>query len=73
MTMKVSETLRTAVKAAIAQGKTRYVISRDSGVDHTALGRFLTERRDVRLSTVDRLAESLGLELTAKRAQTRPE
>ena len=71
--MSVSESLRAAVKAVMARGTTRYRIAKGAGLDHTALSRFLAEGRDVRASTVDRLAEFLGLELGPKKAGTRPE
>jgi len=69
--MTISENLRDAVKAAMRRGVTRYRIAKDSGVDHTALSRFLTEGRDVRVSTVDALAEYLGLELGPKKGERR--
>ena len=65
--MTVSTTLRAAIKAAMAKGVTRYRIAKGSGVDHTALSRFLTEGRDVRVSTVDALAGYLELELQPNR------
>ena len=69
--MTVSETLRGAVEEAMRRGVTRYRIAHDSGVDHTGLSRFLTEGRDVRVSTVDALAGYLGLELRPNSGQTR--
>ena len=71
--MRVSETLRAALKAAETSGVTRYRISKETGVDHTNLTRFLRERRDVRVSTVDALADFLGLELAPKQAAKKPE
>ncbi len=71
--MTLSDTLRAAIHDAMARGTTRYAISRDSGVDHSGLSRFLAEGRDLRASTIDRLAEFLGLELAPKKAETRPE
>ena len=70
--MSVSETLRATVKEAMRRGVTRYRIAKDSGVDHTALSRFLEEGRDLRVSTVDALAEYLGLELGPKKGERRP-
>lgn len=69
--MTVSESLRKAVKEAVVQGKTRYRIAKDAGLDHTALTRFLAEGRDVRISTVDRLAEAVGLELRSKSGESK--
>ena len=70
--MTVSDTLRAAIQDAMEHGTTRYRIAKDSGVDHTALSRFLTEGRDIRVSTVDALAEYMDLELRPKRAERRP-
>ena len=66
--MTVSRTLRAAIKAATCRGVTRYKIAKATGVDHTALSRFLHEGRDVRVSTVDALAGYLDLELRPKQA-----
>lgn len=71
--MNVSEALRTAVKATLAGGATRYQVAKGSGVDHTNLSRFLFEGRDVRVSTVDRLSKFLGLELQQKTDERSPE
>jgi DNA-binding phage protein len=68
--MTVSQDLRAAIQAAIRDGTTRYVIAKGASVDHTALSRFLVEGRDVRVSTVDRVADYLGLELRPKSGQT---
>ncbi|MFH1267202.1 MAG: helix-turn-helix transcriptional regulator [Planctomycetota bacterium] len=68
--MTVSDDLRAAVKEAMRRGVTRYRISRDAKVDHSALSRFLTEDRDLRLSTVDALASYLGLELRGNKPET---
>jgi len=68
----ISESLRAAVQAALDRGITRYVVAKGSGVDHTALSRFLVGGRDLRVSTVDALADYLGLELAPKNGETRP-
>ena len=68
--MSISESLRSAIQAAICGGATRYRIARNAGVDQTALSRFLAQRRDIRVSTVDGLAEALGLELRRKSVES---
>ena len=68
--MTVSETLRAAIQAALRNGVTRYAIAKGARVDHSALSRFVAEGRDVRASTVDRLASYLGLELRPKKPET---
>ena len=70
--MTVSESLRAAIREAMRQGTTRYRIAQDADVDHSGLSRFLDEGRDIRVSTVDALAEYLGLELGPKKGETRP-
>lgn len=44
-------------------GLTAYALGRDAGVDPGVVQRFLNEERDIRLETLDRLAEVLGLRL----------
>ena len=60
---KVSETLRAAVNAA---DRTRYRICQDAQIDQASLSRFMNGA-GLSLDAIDRLAETLGLELTAKR------
>ncbi|MFC1597396.1 hypothetical protein ACFL5Q_05590 [Planctomycetota bacterium] len=67
----ISEDLRAAIQAALAEGATRYKISKSSGVDHSVLSRFLFEGRDIRISTADQLCEFLSLELRSNRAETK--
>ena len=50
-----------AIKSA---GVTRYRIARETGIDEAALSRFMSGERGLDLSTVDRLAAYLGLQLT---------
>jgi len=59
--MRVSEALRRAIKKS---GHTRYVISKEAGVFWGSVDRFLQGERGLRLESVDRLCEFLGLELT---------
>lgn len=69
--MTISEQLKTAIQA---QDATLYRISRDAEVDWGTLQRFLDgSRPNVRIDTVDKLCEYLGLELRPKRkAAKRP-
>jgi DNA-binding phage protein len=59
----IGEVLRRAIAA---RKETRYRTSKSSGVTHRTLDRFLDEQADVRLSTVQALADYLNLELKAK-------
>ena len=58
------ETIPQALRTAIRQsGKTVYQIAKNSGVAHPVILRFLSGKRDIRLATAEKLAQSLGLEL----------
>ena len=61
---KVSDVLRAAVNAA---DRTRYRICQDAEIDQATMSRFMNGA-GLSLDVVDRLAETLGLELVAKRA-----
>jgi DNA-binding phage protein len=66
--MSVVDQLRAAIEAAEKKGETRYKIAQESRVDYTVLVRFLEQGTDIKLRTVDRLCEYLGLELRPKAA-----
>ena len=68
--MPISEQLRKAIEAAEKRGTTRYRIAKDAGIGYDGLARYLDYDRDIRLSSVDLLADSLGLELQP-RAKTK--
>ena len=54
------------LKAAIkASDDTLYRIAKDSGCDYAVLSRFVSEGRDIKLSTVEKLADYFGMKLTA--------
>jgi DNA-binding Xre family transcriptional regulator len=66
--MTVSEQLREAIR----QYDSVNALAADSGVSQSSLQRFVTEERDLRLETVDRLCQYLRLELTpTARTETR--
>lgn len=54
-------------KAIESSGLSVYRISKKSGVSEGVLSRFLNGQRGMTLATASRLAESLGLELAAKK------
>ncbi len=62
---KTPQTLAEPLIDAIENGpKTRYRISKESGIDEGTLSRFVNgERSDLRLSTVDKLLPVIGLEI----------
>src|SRR5690348_5480974 len=56
----LSGQLREAIRSS---GLTAYAIGLEAEVDPGVVQRFLTNRRDVRLETADRIAAVLGLQL----------
>jgi transcriptional regulator with XRE-family HTH domain len=56
----VSDRLRAAILAAPV---TRYRIARETGVSESILSRFISGERGLDLTSVDRLAAYLGLDL----------
>lgn len=65
MPTPLTDTLLDAVNAATDSGVTLYRIAKDSGVSFTALSRFVSgERRDIRISTAEKLAAYFGLSLS---------
>ena len=64
----LSGTLRRAMERS---GLTLYRIMKDTGIDYTTVFEFYHGRRDVRISTAERLADYLGLELVP-RGKARP-
>lgn len=61
---KISDSLRTAIREADC---TRYAIHKATGIDQAVLTKFLQGERGISLSTIDLLAEFLGLELTKRK------
>src|SRR4051812_21868781 len=53
------------------RGLTPYQVGAISGVDHSAITRFLRGERDLMLSTADKLAAALGLDLVERPRRTR--
>lgn len=67
--MTISEVLRQVV---IDSGLSHYRVAKMAGTTPTIIGRFVNEQKGLRLSTADRLAEAMGLELKPiKTARTR--
>lgn len=61
-----SEQLRKAIRQS---DKTRYRISKDTGVSEAVLSRFMNEKVGLSMETVDLLCEYLGLRLVADAPQ----
>ncbi len=63
-----AETIRTAIKR---DGRTRYKISQDSGVNQAVIGRFVHGERNLNLLTAERLCKVLKLELRSVKTKRR--
>jgi len=61
---KVSDRIREAVQTARVS---RYRISRDTGIEESALSRFLSKERALSMKAIDALADYFGLELVRRR------
>jgi len=64
--LTVSETLRKAIEDAYGNGITSYRIAKDAGIAISQIDRFSIGERTLRLETVDKICEVLGLELRPK-------
>ena len=56
----LADTIRDAIRR---DGRTRYRLCLESGVNQAVLGRFVRGQRGLTLDTADRLCKVLGLEL----------
>ena len=63
MKTKFSDQIRNAVKAS---GMTRYAISKATGVDASALHKFVHGERGLSLDAIDAIAEVLGLSVATE-------
>jgi plasmid maintenance system antidote protein VapI len=59
----LAETLRQAI---VDSGMSYYRLAKESGVAEEVIGRFVNRKRDIRLETASKLAESLELELRSR-------
>jgi len=59
----VTATLRTALERC---GQTRYAVSKETGIPESTLSRFVAGGKPLRGENIDKLADYLGLALTAK-------
>jgi len=66
---KVSEILRDAITE---RGLTAYAAAKRSGVSVDAIQRFMNAERGLTLTTVDKLADSLGLTLCPSDSSPNP-
>lgn len=67
--MSISDQLRAAIEA---QDATLYRLAKDAEVDWGTIQRFLDGTRpNIRIDTIDRLCECLGLELRPKKGRAK--
>lgn len=65
---KLSEQVRQAIDAC---GKSRYVISHDTGIDQATLCRFMGGKGGLSIPVLDTLGEYLGLRIVADKPKAR--
>lgn len=63
MMSKMIEQIRKAVQAS---SKTRYRLSKESGVSEAQLSRLVNGKRGLSADNLERLADALGLEITIR-------
>lgn len=62
-----TDRITAAVRVAIENsGLTRYEIAKATGIEQSALSRFMSGERGLTTASLDRLAPLLGLEIVAK-------
>lgn len=59
----ISERIREAIERADVS---RYQISNDTGIEESALSRFMSRERGLSMEALDALAEYFGLELVSR-------
>ncbi len=59
----MSDTLKTAIEKS---DKSRYQISKDTGIAQSVLSRFMSGERGLSMEALERLFEYLGLEVVEK-------
>lgn len=64
MSKTLTDQLRQAIETA---DKSRYALSKETGIDQAVLSRFVHGKGGLSLESWDRLAEALGLELVKRR------
>jgi transcriptional regulator with XRE-family HTH domain len=68
------EPITSAVRRAIERsGLTRYQISQATGIDQGSLSRFVRGQRGLSTTSLDRLAEVLGLQIVVKPSKPKKE
>jgi transcriptional regulator with XRE-family HTH domain len=67
---QVFDTIRKAIEAS---GKTRYRLSKETGIDQAQLSRLMSGKEGVSVENLERLAEALGLEIVIRPNKARRE
>jgi len=63
---KILTAIRNAIEAKV---KSRYQLSRETGIDQAQLSRWMKGRGGMGVGNAEKLAEALGLEITIKAAR----
>jgi plasmid maintenance system antidote protein VapI len=66
----MANVLDTIKRAMDASGRTRYALSRETGIAQSVLSRLVSGERGVSIDTAERLADVLGLEIIVRPRRT---
>ena len=50
-----------------ASGKSRYALSKETGIEESALSRFMAGTRGLSIDSIEKLAKALGFELVMRK------
>ncbi len=64
---QIFDTIRKAIEAS---SKTRYRLSKETGIDQAQLSRLMSGKEGVSVENLERLAEALGLEIIIRPKMT---
>ncbi len=64
--MNMGRLIKQIRQAIVASGKSRYRIAQESGVAESVLSRLMSGERGVSTEVLERLADSLGFEITLR-------
>ena len=62
----MSQILNTIRRAIETSNKTRYRLSKETGIDQAQLSRLMSGKEGVSMENLERLAEALGLEIVIR-------
>lgn len=65
---KIFDTLKQAIEKS---PKSRYLLSKETGVEQSQLSRFMAGKRGLGVECIEKLAKALGYEITVQKSKKR--